>query len=117
MSGSNKIPGGSMTWLMENTLHPGVGISLAEMIVDPGQTSELHRHSNCSEVLYVLEGDILQWIGAEWIKLGAGDRCVIPANSAHQTRNPGPKPAKMILVYSDGQRDYEKMDPATHLHS
>jgi len=109
MSGAVDIPGGTMTWLMEDAIHPGIGLSLAEMTVEPGKISELHSHSNCSEVIYLLEGRTRQRIGEEWLEMLAGDKCVIPKDTAHQTRNVGDKPAKMILAYSAGRREYEKL--------
>ncbi len=109
MSGAIKIPGGSMTWLMEDAIQPGVGISLAEMKVEPGQMTELHRHDNCSEEIILIEGQILQRVDDQWIEMFPGDRCVISMGSPHQTRNIGEDTAKMLLSYSSGQRHYKKL--------
>ena len=110
MTKSVKIPGGTMTWLMEDAIYPGIGVSMAEMTVDPGETSELHSHDNCAEIIYIMEGQVEQRIGKNWKKLEAGDKCVIPINHAHQTRNMGMETVKMLIVYTAGHRGYQKLD-------
>ena len=109
MSKPIQIPGGSMTWLTEDAIEPGIGLSVARMTVDPGQISELHRHDNCSEIVYLLNGEISQRVGDKWIDMTPGDHCHIPPDHAHQTRNTGPKSAELLLVYSEGKRNYERL--------
>lgn len=96
-----------MEWLMEDALHPGAGLSLAKMTVAAGQTSERHKHPDCTETIHVLSGQIQQLCGKDWITLTAGQTCLIPKNHLHQTRNIGSAPAVMILAYSSGSRIYE----------
>jgi len=69
------IPGGTMTWIIDDAIQPGIGLSLAEMTVDSGQLSELHCHDNCSEIIYLLEGEISQRIGNQWTDMSSGDNC------------------------------------------
>ncbi len=101
------IAGGTITWLMEDSIEQGAGLSLAEMTVNPGQVSELHRHANCTEVIHLLEGETRQRVGDHWQTMQAGDVCLIPVGTIHQTQNLGPDTARMIIAYSEGQRDYE----------
>ena len=49
-----------MDWLMEDAIHSAAGQSLARMSVEVGVTSELHHHSNCTETIHVLKGEIEQ---------------------------------------------------------
>ena len=100
-----------MTWLMDDGIEPGAGLSLAEMFVQPGETSELHRHSNCNETLHVLEGRIRQRIADGWQEMKSGDTCLIPQGSKHQTENIGGGTARLILAYSSGLRNYEALEP------
>lgn len=97
----------TMDWLMEDAIEPDAGLSLARMTVDPGVTSEAHRHSNCSEAIHVLSGQVEQRKGTDWVKLAAGDTILIPASTVHQTRNVGTEPAVLMVAYSDGSRIYE----------
>lgn len=109
MSKSVKIPGGTMTWLMDDTIQSGAAFSLAEMTVSPGEMSELHRHNNCDETIFLRAGTINQRIGDKWLAMNPGDHCVIPRHTVHQTRNTGTGTAEMLLVYSEGIRHYEKI--------
>ena len=96
----------TMEWLMDDSIDPMAGQSLARMSVDVGVTSELHHHSNCSETLYLLEGEIEQRIDDEWTKMFAGETCLIPISAKHQTRNVGSATAVMVIAYSAGTRVY-----------
>gem|GEM_PF-5681215 len=57
-----------MEWLVEEASHANAGLSVARMTIEPQTTSELHQHSNCSEVIYVLSGNIEQRIGQNWVQ-------------------------------------------------
>ncbi len=100
-------PGVTMEWLMEDTIEPGAGLSLARMTVAPGVTSEAHRHPNCTETVHLLSGRIEQRRGNDWLPLESGDTLLIPAGAPHQTRNGGKDPAVMIIAYSSGTRVYQ----------
>ena len=96
----------TMEWLVEDAINPAAGQSLARMSVDIGVASELHHHTHCTETIHVLEGEIEQRIGDEWIKMAAEETCLIPIGAKHQTRNVGKVPAVMMIAYSAGTRVY-----------
>lgn len=100
-------PGVTIRWLMEDAIKEDAGLSLARMTVDPGVTSEAHRHPNCTETVHVLSGKVEQRRGNDWIELDAGDTILIREGVTHQTRNIGPETADLILAYSSGSRVYE----------
>jgi len=99
-----------MQWIIDQSINPNSAISLAEMTIHPGETSELHRHNNCTETIYILSGSIRQRIDDRWTELNTGDSCLIPKGSAHQTQNTGPVDSRMILAYSKGIRHYETIE-------
>ena len=99
--------GVTMQWLMEDAIDARAGLSLARMTVAPGVTSEAHRHPDCSEAVHVLSGSVEQRRGDDWLPLEAGDTLLIPVGALHQTRNPGPEPAVLMVAYSSGARIYE----------
>jgi len=100
--------GVTMDWLMEDVIASGAGLSLAKMSIAIGVTSERHYHTNCTETIHVLQGQIEQRIGTKWISMSAGDTCLIPQDTPHQTRNSGSQTAVMMIAYSAGQRVYVK---------
>lgn len=99
--------GVTMSWLMDDAIQAGAGLSLARMTVDPGITSEPHRHSNCSEAVHLLSGRVEQRRGDSWVTLEAGDTILIPIGAIHQTRNIASETAVMMIAYSSGSRIYE----------
>ncbi len=97
----------TMDWLMDDSIAPGAGVSLARMTLAPDATSEAHRHPNCSEAIHLLSGRIRQRIGDVWHEMTAGDTVLIPQNTVHQSRAIGTDPAIMMIAYSAGTRLYE----------
>lgn len=99
--------GVKMTWLMDDKIETGAGLSLARMMVEPGIVSEPHRHTNCTEAIHVLSGSVQQRSGKHWIALGEGETILIPLGAVHQTRNIGNETAILMVAYSSGSRVYE----------
>jgi len=77
------------------------GVIMASVTMD-----WLIHHTNCTETIHLLEGKIEQRIGDEWVKMRAGETCLIPIAAKHQTRNVGGVRAVMIIAYSAGARVY-----------
>jgi quercetin dioxygenase-like cupin family protein len=75
----------------------------------PGKAHDFHRHPNQEEVIYVLEGELEQWVEGERRVLGPGDAVVIPPAVVHASFNLGDEPAKIIAVLSPcvGEAGYE----------
>jgi len=96
-----------MQWLMEDAIEARAGLSLARMTVAPGVTSEAHRHPDCTEAVHLLSGRVEQRRGDDWVALAPGETLLIPVGAVHQTRNPGPGPAVLMVAYSSGARTYQ----------
>ncbi|MEM8949327.1 MAG: cupin domain-containing protein [Pseudomonadota bacterium] len=108
MTMSNQASDGvTMCWLMDDSIQQGAGLSLARMTVEPGVTSEPHRHSNCSETIHLLSGSVEQRKDDVWVALNEGDTILIPVGAIHQTRNVGDRSAIMMIAYSSGSRLYQ----------
>ena len=100
-------PWGSMEWLVDDRIVPHVGFSLARMNLKEGMISPKHRHSNCSELIYVLEGTVEQHGDHRKSVLSRGQSFFIQPGEAHYSVNISPKAAIMLLSYSSGTRLYE----------
>ena len=57
-----------------------------------------HYHEAREEIIYVLEGQIEQWVEKEMKILGPGDVAFIPAGVVHASFNVGEGPAKLLAV-------------------
>lgn len=101
--------GFTMTWLMDDTVQPNAGLSLARMTVEPGAVTETHRHPNCTETIFALEGAVAVHVDNETIALPEGKTALIPAGASHHIHNAGAVPAQLIVAYSAGTRIYEKV--------
>lgn len=71
-----------------------------------------HRHSQEDAAIYVLEGRLLVRVGGLEQTLGPGDFAWLPRAILHALYNPGPEPARFLLVLlpaglEQGYRDLE----------
>jgi quercetin dioxygenase-like cupin family protein len=75
----------------------------------PGKGHDFHRHPNQEEVIYVLEGELEQWVEEERRLLRSGDAVVIPAATVHASFNVSEEPAKILAILSPcvGDAGYE----------
>ena len=75
----------------------------------PGKSHAFHRHPNQEEVIYVLSGELEQWVEDERRTLRAGDAVVIPAAVVHASYNVSDGEAKIIAILSPcvGEAGYE----------
>ena len=103
----NQMDWGSMEWLVDDSLFSGADMSVALMILSKGEMAPCHSHPNCHEFIYLIEGNIEQTLGEEKRTLKAGDSVLIPAGTAHGSRNIGSEDARMMISYSSGTRKYE----------
>ena len=101
---------GELCWHVNATLVPGTNMTLGEVTIDAGFANPLHRHDNCEELLYLIEGTLEHRIGDEWFAMGPGDVIRVPVGVPHQGRNAGDAPARMVVAYNSGDRHFEVVD-------
>jgi quercetin dioxygenase-like cupin family protein len=91
-------------------------IMTVEATFRPGKAHDFHRHPNQEEVIYVLAGELEQWVEDERRLIGPGDAVVIPAGVVHASFNVGAEPAKLIAVLSPcvGEAGYDVEELAEH---
>jgi quercetin dioxygenase-like cupin family protein len=84
-------------------------IMTVEAIFLPGKCHEFHCHPRQEEVIYVLEGELEQWVEEERSVIGPGDAVIIPAGVVHASFNIGAAPARILAVLSPcvGEAGYE----------
>src|ERR1700679_4440 len=80
--------------LMERTLPPG------------GRRPPAHRHVNCSEAFFVLDGQISFTLDGQDLTGGPGDFLLVPRGAAHTFGNASPEPARLLGLHA----------PAMHGH-
>ncbi|MEM1094398.1 MAG: cupin domain-containing protein [Bacteroidota bacterium] len=93
------VPQGGNSWIN----WPGEGLFGARATIKPGTGHDFHYHPGREELIYVLEGQVEQWIGEEKQVLEPGDAVVIPADVVHASFNMGAGEAVIFVVLTEAQ--------------
>jgi mannose-6-phosphate isomerase-like protein (cupin superfamily) len=85
----------------------GGDFSLMERTVPPGaRTPPPHRHVNCSEAFFVLDGTITFWLDEDSLVGGAGDFLLVPRGAGHTFGNRGEEPARLLVLHAPAMDAY-----------
>jgi quercetin dioxygenase-like cupin family protein len=76
------------------------GIVTVEATFLPGKCHDFHYHPGQEEVIYVVEGEVEQWIERESRVLRPGDAVAIGESVVHASFNDADVPAKIIAILS-----------------
>lgn len=70
------------------------------VIVEPGKAVHAHRHDDCEQVMYVIEGRGALTVGADKKEHDVGPAQVvrIPAGTLHTVRAKGKKPIRYLCI-------------------
>jgi mannose-6-phosphate isomerase-like protein (cupin superfamily) len=80
--------------LMERTLPPG------------GRRPPAHRHVNCSEAFFVLDGEISFRLDDADLTGGPGDFLLVPRGAAHTFGNAGDAQARLLVLHAPAMDAY-----------
>lgn len=86
--------------LMHPDVHGNANLSLAEANISPGCATLLHRHQKSEEIYHLTAGGGLMILGTEKFDVTDGDTVCIPPGTAHQIRNTGNIPLKILCCCS-----------------
>jgi mannose-6-phosphate isomerase-like protein (cupin superfamily) len=80
--------------VMERTLPPG------------GRRPPPHRHKNCSEAYFVLDGQVTVMVQGEDLTLGAEQFVLVPRGMAHTFGNAGEVEARLLVIHAPAMDAY-----------
>ena len=80
--------------LMERTLPPG------------GRRPPAHRHTNCSEAYFVLDGLVAVTVEGEDLSVGQEGFVLVPRGTAHTFGNGGPDEARLLVIHAPAMDAY-----------
>jgi mannose-6-phosphate isomerase-like protein (cupin superfamily) len=80
--------------LMERTLPVG------------GRTPPAHRHTNCSEAFFVLDGTVTFWIDNGELSGGPGDFLLVPRGVGHTFGNRESAAARLLVLHAPAANGY-----------
>jgi quercetin dioxygenase-like cupin family protein len=105
---------GQIGWLSRPATTQAKDITVMEVTLHPGKGHDFHKHPNQEEVIYVMAGQIEQWLETKNQVLKPGDAVFIGADVVHASFNTGNGPAKLMVVLGPcvGEGGYEVVDVA-----
>lgn len=85
----------------------GGDFSLMERTVPPhGRRPLAHRHVNCSEAFWVLDGTITFVLDSAEVRGGPDDFLLVPRGAAHTFGNDGDEPARLLVLHAPAMDAY-----------
>lgn len=102
-----ELPWCRLEWLSNASLTCAQNLLLVRVEFLAGEQHNFHYHPGREEIIYVLEGECEQWVGAKSRQLSVGDVAVIPADLPHALKNNGSGPLKILAILSPTATDGE----------
>ncbi len=94
----DELDWGTMSWLSNPSETGASQLVVIEVWIDPGQGHNFHRHPGQEESIYVIEGEIEQWVNQEKRTLYTGEAAFIPEGIVHASFNVSKAPAKLLAI-------------------
>jgi len=105
---------GMLGWLSRPPTTGAKDLTVIEVNLTPGFGHNFHKHPDQEEVIYVIEGEIEQWVEQNKRMLKPGDSVFIKTDVVHASFNVGDEPAKLLAILGPcvGKDGYELVDVA-----
>ena len=109
-----ELPWGSLAWFSTPLTSNAKNLVVIEVTLRPMCGHNFHKHPNQEEVIYVIEGEIEEWIEQEKRLLRSGDSAFIGADVVHASFNKGDRNARVLAILGPciGPEGYELIDVA-----
>jgi quercetin dioxygenase-like cupin family protein len=89
----------TIRWVSHPASTAAAQMTFVEAVFAPGQGHSFHKHPDQEEVVYVVSGQIEQWVGRERRILGPGDAAFMPAGTVHASFNAADGESRLIAVF------------------
>ncbi len=105
---------GSLAWFSSPAASNAKDLVVVEVTFNPAGGHNFHKHPNQEELIYVIDGEIEQWVDQEKQTLRPGDSAFIGANVVHASFNVSDGNAKVLAILGPcvGSEGYELVDVA-----
>jgi quercetin dioxygenase-like cupin family protein len=85
----------------------GGDFSLMERTLPPrGRRPPAHRHTNCSEAYFVLDGLVSVVVEGEELAVGPEGFVLVPRGTAHTFGNAGDQEARLLVIHAPAMDAY-----------
>jgi len=107
-----RLDWGVMGWLSRPSSTGAKQLVVIEVDLMPGFGHNFHRHPDQEEVIYVIDGQVEQWLEQDSQVLTNGDSLFIAAGVVHASFNVSDKPAKFLAILGPcmGEGGYEVVE-------
>lgn len=90
-------------WLCRPGVTEAEALQVCEATLPAGAGHDFHTHPELEEMIYVLAGEVEQWVERERRTLRAGDAAHVPAGIVHATFNDSEADAVILAILSPGK--------------
>lgn len=87
-------------WVCRPEVCEARDLQICRAVLPAGEGHDFHTHPELEEVIYVLEGQVEQWVEKEKRLLGPGEVAHIPRGIVHATFNPTGADATILAILS-----------------
>jgi quercetin dioxygenase-like cupin family protein len=103
---------GVLGWASRPQDTGSASLVVIEVTLAPGQGHDFHKHPNQDEVLYVIDGQVEQWLEDRKTFIKAGDVAFVPKDTVHASFNDFADGAKLLAILGPavGEGGYEFED-------
>jgi quercetin dioxygenase-like cupin family protein len=107
-----QVDWGSLAWFSSPVASAAKNLVVLEVDLNPAGGHNFHKHPVQEEVIYVLEGEVEQWVDREKRTLRPGDSAFIGAGLVHASFNVSDGNAKLLAILGPcvGAEGYELVD-------
>lgn len=95
-----QLPWGPHEWLCRPGLTDARTLQVVRVRMPPGKCHAFHRHPEFEEALYLLEGQVEQFVGREKRVLRAGQLAHVPQDEVHGSYNTFAVPCTFLAILS-----------------
>lgn len=89
---------GSLGWLSRPATTGANELVVIEVNLAQGHGHNFHKHPDQEEVIYVVQGQVEQWLEQKKQILNPGDAVFIPKDMVHASFNTFAQPAKLLAI-------------------
>jgi quercetin dioxygenase-like cupin family protein len=87
-------------WLCHAEVCDAKELQICRAVLPAGEGHPFHTHPELEEAIYVLEGEVEQWVEQEKRLLKPGEVAFIPRGVVHATFNPTARDAVILAILS-----------------
>lgn len=89
-------------WMCRPEITNAKDLQIVRAVLPPGEGHDFHHHPELEEAIYVLEGEVEQWVNQEKKILKPGEVAHILPGVIHASFNAGSEDAIILAILSPG---------------